>query len=75
VALEESIFNDTVADVMAEFADTYNNNDSLWHEVRHSVSVDDGNTSFNSQLRRRYFIANMKEYHDTRRFTGSLGGD
>jgi chorismate mutase len=29
-SVEEALFNDTVADVMAEFADTYNRNDVLW---------------------------------------------
>jgi late competence protein required for DNA uptake (superfamily II DNA/RNA helicase) len=55
-SLEEAIFNDTVADIMAEFADTFNNNDSLWKEIRHSVSVDDDNGSFNSRLRSAGFL-------------------
>jgi hypothetical protein len=48
-SVEEAIFNDTVADVMAEFADTYSNSDSIWKEIRHSVSVDEDNASFNSR--------------------------
>jgi hypothetical protein len=40
-SVEEALFNDTVADVMAEFADTYNRNDVLWQEIRHSHCVDE----------------------------------
>jgi len=56
-AVEEALFNDTVADVMGEFADTYNRNDTLWQEVRNSVSVDDDNASFNAKLQQAGFLS------------------
>jgi late competence protein required for DNA uptake (superfamily II DNA/RNA helicase) len=76
-SVEEAIFNDTVADVMAEFADTYNNNDSLWKEIRLSVSVDEDSTSFNSRLCAAGFLnsdSDKEEDEDIKQLKDSVMG-
>lgn len=39
--IEDSIFHDTVAEVMSEKADTFNFNDILWHEVENAKKLPD----------------------------------